>query len=133
MIFSFISIVLWSGLADNRQAPPVLETPSVHRDDLDLGQIDVLKAANVDRRRRLSGRLLSLAEGCAAARGTEAVPDRMRVEGVGRKAVLSAENGQGLPGNEGEEIALAAAMGAIALEGLLKVQFDLECDLAAMA
>jgi hypothetical protein len=111
---------------------PASETPPIHRNDLDLGQIDVLKAANVDRRRRLSGGFLALTEGRAAAVATEAMPDGMRVEGIGGKALLSTKNGQGPQRHEGQEISLPAAMGAIAFERLLKIGLDLVRHLAAM-
>jgi hypothetical protein len=56
----------------------------------------------------------------------------MRVESIGGKALLSTKNGQGLPGHEGQEISLPAAMGTIALEGLLEIRFNLVRHLAAM-
>jgi len=97
-----------------------------------MGQIDVLEAANVDRRHRVSRGLPTLAEGRAAAGGTEAMPDGVRVEGIGGEMLLALNHGQGNARHEGEQMALPAADGAVAFDHLLKIRLDLVRHLAAM-
>src|SRR5215218_2851723 len=102
MIFYFVSIVLGQIRLAISGSGPASETPPIHRNDLDLGQIDVLKAANVDRRRRLSGGFLTLTEGRAPTGGTEAMPDGMRVESIGGEMLLALNHGQGNARHEGQ-------------------------------
>jgi hypothetical protein len=59
--------------------------------------------------------------------------DHVLVEGVRSKLALGGLELQLVASDEPQQISFAAAVGAVALDRLLKVPVHIECDLAAMA
>ena len=94
--------------------------------------VDALEAAHVDRGRLETVRRDAEPERRAAALGTEVMLDHVLVERVDREPRLGRREPQLVARHEPEEIALAAAIRAVALDDLTDLPLDLVCVLAAM-
>src|SRR5215470_1094746 len=101
--------------------------------DLQRGRLDALEAADVHRGHGLAVRAGAEAEGRAAAGRAEMVLDDVLVEHVGGERALRRSQPQLLARHEPQQIALAAAVRAVALHDLADLALDLERNAAAMA
>src|SRR5690606_1067962 len=99
---------------------------------LERAEVDVLETTHVDRRHRRSGRMLAETERRHAADRTEMMPDPMRVEGVRRELRLAGLEPHALPRHEPQQVSLAAAMRAVAVDDLGNLPFDVVRDLSAV-
>ena len=98
-----------------------------------LVEVQPLDAAQVDRRRFGAVRGLAEAEGRAAAIRAEMMVDDMLVEPIGGEVIDRQGQLHLAARDEPQQIALAAAMRAVALDRLAELALDLETHLAAMA
>src|SRR5262245_17054731 len=98
----------------------------------DLVEVDVLEAADVDRRARLAVRPDTLAERMHAAIRAEAVLDDVAVERVRRHVALGRQQLELLARHEPHDGALALADRAVAGHAALDRAFDAELDAAAV-
>src|SRR5690606_17286026 len=99
---------------------------------LERREIEGRDATHVERRNRLALRAGAFAEGSAAADLAEAMPDRMLVGGVGREIRLRRREAQLLARHEMQQITLARAVTAVAVDDGADFRFGLEGDPAAM-
>src|SRR6185312_619666 len=106
---------------------------AVEGHDLEGRGLDAFEAADIDGGHGLARRVRAEAERRAAAGRTEVMFDDMLVEQVGGERAFRRREPQALARHEPQEIALAAAMGAVALHDLREIALDLERDAAAMA
>src|SRR5215213_11035431 len=102
------------------------ERAAVNGNSLERRQVDILQAAHVDGRRFDAGRVLAEREGRAAAFRAELMLDEVLVECVGAQRVGAGHERELRARNEPEQVALAAAMRAVALHCLLKVAIHFE-------
>src|SRR5690554_3620309 len=113
--------------------PPASARAPVDLDRLERREIDPVEAADVDRRELRPRRALAERERGRAARRAESVLDRVPVERVRRELLLAALEAHAFARHEPEEIPLAAAMRAVAVDDPIDLAFDLVRDLAAVA
>src|SRR5690606_6300529 len=95
-------------------------------------EVDVLEAADVDRRRALALRIRAFGERMNAADEAEAMLDRLAVEKIRAQVLDRRQEPQPLARHEPQERALAAAHRAIARHGAVDLTVDLERDGAAV-
>src|SRR5699024_9337229 len=96
------------------------------------GLVQLRQTADVHGRRRSAARILAEAERCTTAGAAEVMPDHVLVECVRGQILFGAEQPQVLPRHEPQQIALAAAMRAIAFHDLFRVAVHFERDATAM-
>src|SRR5690606_18774259 len=112
--------------SDRSIRPPI----DVHH--LQLPDLDPLETPDIDRRHRRPRRMLPEPERRRPAHRAEVMLDAMLVERICRELRLAALEPQLLPRHEPQQIALAAAVRAIAVDHLLDLALDLVRNLPAM-
>src|SRR5699024_2571229 len=90
-------------------------------------------AAYIHRRHFGSRRIRAETDGCAAARLAEVVLNYVLVEGIGAEFIFGGQQTQLRARHEPQQIALAAAMRAIAFDDVLRLTFDFKRNTAAVA
>src|SRR5882762_746593 len=106
---------------------------AIELNTLQSREIDSFEAPDVHGRRGRARRADAEPERRCAATGAEVVLYDVLVERVRPEHTLGRREPEVLARHEPQQVALAAAMGAIALHDLLQVPFDLEGDAAAVA
>src|SRR5882724_11047470 len=106
---------------------------AVEGHDLEGRGRDAFEAADIDGGHGLARRVSAESEGRAAAGRAEMMLDDVLVEQVGGERAFRHGEPQALARDEPQQVALAAAMGAVALDDLGEIALHLERDAAAMA
>src|SRR5690606_5262815 len=106
---------------------------TVHRHALQRRQIDSLQTAHVDRRGRFAAAVGAKAEGRAAAGGTKVMSDDVLVERIDGKRIFRTVQRDARTRQEPQQVALTAAMRAVAFDHLLEIAVRLERNAPAMA
>src|SRR5690606_23077926 len=121
-----------AGTCSARSAGPVSERSPVDLDRLERSEVDSVEAADVDRRDLRPRRMLAERERRRAARRAEPMLDAVPVERVRREVLLAALEPHAFARHAPEQIALAAAMRAVAVDNPIDLALDLVGDLAAV-